>query len=72
MSIRGEVTMREKIDRLFIGRNGIDQLNIALLIAAVVCWVGYRWVTIRILAYLLRYVCLLAACLTHASRTEDP
>ena len=53
--------MREKIDRLFIGRNGIDQLNIALLIAAVVCWVGYRWVTIRILAYLLRYVCLLAA-----------
>ena len=27
--------MREKIDRLFIGRNGIDQLNIALLIAAV-------------------------------------
>ena len=29
--------MREKIDRLFIGRNGIDQLNIALLIAAVVC-----------------------------------
>ena len=26
--------MREKIDRLFIGRNGIDQLNIALLIVA--------------------------------------
>lgn len=53
--------MREKLNRLFVGRNGFDQLNIVLFVAAVVCWIGYRWVPVRMVAYLLRYVCLLAA-----------
>ena len=53
--------MREKLYRLFIGRNGFDQLNIALFVVAAASWIGYRWVAIRILAWLLRYVCVLAA-----------
>ena len=32
--------MRTMLDRLFAGRNGIDQLNTALFIVAVLCWWG--------------------------------
>ncbi|MFR1232199.1 MAG: hypothetical protein ACLSCQ_00340 [Evtepia gabavorous] len=32
--------MRTMFDRLFAGRNGIDQLNIALFVLAILCWIG--------------------------------
>ncbi|MDY4173662.1 MAG: hypothetical protein SOY17_13090 [Evtepia sp.] len=53
--------MRTMFDRLFAGRNGIDQLNTALFIAAVLCWVGSLMVPMRSLARLLHLGCLLAA-----------
>ena len=53
--------MRAKIDRLFTGRNGIDQLNVALFVLAVLCWGGSQMVPVWGLARLLRYACLLAA-----------
>ena len=53
--------MRTMLDRLFFGRNGIDQLNIALLVLAALCWVASLAMPIRGLANLLHWACLLAA-----------
>lgn len=53
--------MRAKFDRLFAGKNGIDQLNIALFVLAVLLWVGSLAVPVRGLARLLHWACLLAA-----------
>lgn len=53
--------MRTMFDRLFAGRNGIDQLNIALFVLAILCWIGSLFAPTRGLANLLHWACLLAA-----------
>ncbi len=53
--------MRAMLDRLFYGRNGIDPLNIALLVLSVLCWVVSQVVPVRGLANLFHWGCLLAA-----------
>ena len=53
--------MRTMFDRLFFGRNGFDQLNAALVVLAVLCWVISLLVPIRGLANLFHWACLLAA-----------
>lgn len=52
--------MRTMFDRLFFGRNGFDQLNAALVVLAVLCWVISLLVPIRGLANLFHWACLLA------------
>ena len=44
--------MRTMFDRLFAGRNGIDQLNIALFVLAILCWIGSLFAPTRGLANL--------------------
>ena len=58
---RGEEMMRTMFDRLFAGRNGIDQLNIALFVLAILCWIGSLFAPTSGLANLLHWACLLAA-----------
>lgn len=53
--------MRTMLNRLFAGKNGIDQLNIALFVLACLCWVGSLMVPVRGVARLLHWACLLAA-----------
>lgn len=53
--------MRTMFNRLFAGRNGIDQLNIALFVLAILCWIGSLFAPTRGLANLLHWACLLAA-----------
>ncbi|MFQ9410436.1 MAG: hypothetical protein ACLR1T_04495 [Evtepia gabavorous] len=49
--------MRTMFDRLFAGRNGIDQLNIALFVLAILCWIGSLFAPTRGLANLLHWAC---------------
>lgn len=54
--------MRGMFDRLFFGKNGIDQLNIGLLVLAVLCWV-LSGVMHRGLGNLFHWACLLLAAI---------
>lgn len=53
--------MRMMLERMFAGRNGIDQLNTALLGFGLVCWVASMLIPVRGLHTILYYVFVLAA-----------
>lgn len=66
--------MRDMLDRLFYGRNGIDQLNIAALLVAVVCLVASQCVGIYLLRSLFHFASLLIAavfCMRALSRNLE-
>lgn len=53
--------MRMMLERIFTGRNGIDQLNTAVLVLGLVCWVASMFVPVRGLQTILYYAFVLAA-----------
>ena len=53
--------MRMMLERIFTGRNGIDQLNTAVLALGLVCWVASMFVPVRGLQTILYYAFVLAA-----------
>lgn len=53
--------MRAMLERMFMGRNGIDQLNTAVLGVGLVCWVASMLLPVRGLRTLLYYAFVLAA-----------
>ncbi len=53
--------MRMMLERMFMGRNGIDQLNIAVLVVGFACWLASLFVPVRGLQMLLYYAFVLAA-----------
>lgn len=53
--------MRMMLERMFTGRNGIDQLNTAVLVLGLVCWVASMFVPVRGLQTILYYAFVLAA-----------
>lgn len=65
---RGEDTMRAMLDRLFAGRNGVDQLNIALFVLAILFWMASLFSPTYGFSRLFHGLCLLAAafCIVRA------
>lgn len=65
---RGEDTMRAMVDRLFAGRNGVDQLNIALFVLAILFWMASLFSPTYGFSRLFHGLCLLAAafCIVRA------
>ena len=53
--------MRAMLERMFMGRNGIDQLNTAVLGVGLVCWAASMFVPVRGLQTILYYAFVLAA-----------
>lgn len=53
--------MRMMLERIFTGRNGIDQLNTAVLVLGLVCWVASMFIPVRGLQTILYYAFVLAA-----------
>ena len=65
---RGEDTMRAMLDRLFAGRNGVDQLYIALFVLAILFWMASLFSPTYGFSRLFHGLCLLAAafCIVRA------
>ena len=55
--------MRTVLEQIFLGRSGMDQLNKALLVGAVLCHLASLMISSLLLATLLHYGCLLMAAL---------
>mgnify|MGYP000000751170 FL=1 len=60
--------MRAMLDRLFAGRNGVDQLNIALFVLAILFWMASLFSPTYGFSRLFHGLCLLAAafCIVRA------
>lgn len=60
--------MRAMLDRLFAGRNGVDQLNIALFVLAILFWMASLFSPAYGFSRLFHGLCLLAAafCIVRA------
>ena len=60
--------MRAMLDRLFAGRNGVDQLNIALFVLAILFWMASLFSPTYGFSRLVHGLCLLAAafCIVRA------
>lgn len=55
--------MRTVLEQIFLGRSGMDQLNKALTVGAVLCYLASRMTPLLLLSTLLHYGCLLMAAL---------
>lgn len=55
--------MRTVLEQIFLGRSGMDQLNKALVVGAVLCHLGSLMTGFVLLATVLHYGCLLMAAL---------
>lgn len=66
--------MKMMLERMFIGRNGIDQLNIAVLGVSLACWLVSRVLSIGMLRALFYYAFVLAAgvCIYRALSRNIP